>query len=88
VFYSGFTRAFLDEETAPTSDLLQNCKDAIMEISKDKKIVLIDGVGYPSVGSICGLSNAQVCAVISAPVILIGKSGVGDAIDSFNLNAW
>ena len=24
------------------------------------KVVLIDGVGYPAVGSICGISNADI----------------------------
>jgi hypothetical protein len=43
--------------------------------------------GYPAVGSICSISNAHVASALGVPVILIGKSGVGDAVDSFNLNA-
>ena len=49
--------------------------------------MLIDGVGYPSVGSICGISNAQVASFLNACVLLVGRSGVGDAVDSYNLNA-
>ena len=45
------------------------------------------GVGYPAVGSICGISNAAVALRLEAPVIIIGKKGVGDAVDSYNLNA-
>lgn len=76
-----------------------------------KKVVIIDGVGYPAVGSVCGTDNADVaraCGYPSlkndgavlidkphptfetrrpAPVLLVGKSGIGDAIDSYNLNA-
>lgn len=52
-----------------------------------RKVVVIDGVGYPAVGSICGVSNAEVAATLDAPVLLVGKSGVGDAVDSFNLNS-
>ena len=37
--------------------------------------------------SICGLSNANVALASKAPILLIGKSGVGDAVDSYNLNA-
>jgi len=43
--------------------------------------------GYPSVGSICGVSNAAVASALRSPVLLVGKAGVGDAVDSFNLNA-
>lgn len=38
-------------------------------------------------GSICSLSNADVSRHLKTPVLLIGKSGVGDAVDSYNLNA-
>lgn len=50
-------------------------------------MVIVDGVGYPAVGSICGVSNADVAHALRAPVLLVGKSGVGDAVDSYNLNA-
>jgi len=46
----------------------------------------VDGVGYPAVGSVVGASNAQIAQRLKAPVLLVGRSGVGDAIDSFNLN--
>lgn len=67
--------------------MLQKAQFAVDEVSLDKKFVLIDGVGYPSVGSICGLSNAAVAKAINSPVLLVGKSGVGDAVDSYNLNS-
>jgi dethiobiotin synthetase len=87
VFYKGFTRAFLNGETDSSTVLLQKARDAVDEVSLDKKFVLIDGVGYPSVGSICGLSNAAVAKAVHSPVLLVGKSGVGDAVDSYNLNS-
>jgi AAA domain len=49
--------------------------------------VIVDGVGYPAVGSICGVSNAHIARALNIPVVLVGKSGVGDAVDSYNLNA-
>jgi len=48
---------------------------------------LVDGVGYPSVGSICNLSNANVASTLNSSVLLVGKAGVGDAVDSYNLNS-
>ncbi len=86
VFYKGFTRAFLNNEMGSSNNLIHEIKNAIKKVSKGKKLVIIDGVGYPAVGSICGISNSDVCKSINAPVLLIGKPGVGDAVDSFNLN--
>ena len=87
VYYKGFTRKFLEGHTETSYQLLQNAKLAVEEISRDKRVVVIDGVGYPAVGSICGTDNASVAQICDAPVLLVGKSGVGDAIDSYNLNA-
>ena len=87
VFYKGFTRAYLAGETEPASVLLQNIKAAVDSLRNKHRVVLVDGVGYPSVGSICGVSNAHVAQMLQIPVILVGKKGVGDAVDSFNLNA-
>ncbi|CAM9480697.1 unnamed protein product [Ectocarpus fasciculatus] len=87
VFYKGFTREFLKGGAGTSEDLLQEIRDAVEEISSGKKVVVVDGVGYPAVGSICGVSNGDVAAALKAPVLLVGKSGVGDAVDSYNLNA-
>mmetsp|Transcript_13297 Transcript_13297/g.15560 ORF Transcript_13297/g.15560 Transcript_13297/m.15560 type:complete len:317 (+) Transcript_13297:121-1071(+) len=88
VFYSGFTREFLNGNTPPTHKLLQSIEDAVNDLcsKKGRKVVIIDGVGYPAVGSIVGLSNAAVAAALNAPVLLVCPKGVGNAIDSFNLN--
>ena len=86
VFYSGFTRAFLDGKTSSSDALLASAKYACQKVGKGKMFVVVDGVGYPSVGSIVGASNADVARVIGAPVVIVGKKGVGDAVDSFNLN--
>jgi len=58
----------------------------VENVSRGKAFTLIDGVGYPSVGSICGISNAHVAQRLGVPVLLVGKSGVGDAVDAHNLN--
>ena len=97
VYYKGFTRAFLKGEVGETSEqLLYKAGCAVDELAAGKKVVIIDGVGYPSVGSITGTDNASVarsCGInrssarAPVPVLLIGKSGVGDAVDSFNINA-
>lgn len=111
VYYKGFTRAFLNGQTDTSNVLLKRIQDAVDKISIGKKVVIIDGVGYPAVGSITGTDNGSVARVCGYPsssselpdaddidrttprrrrslgVIIVGKSGVGDAIDSYNLNS-
>eukprot|EP00551_Chaetoceros_affinis_P006061 CAMPEP_0203668120 /NCGR_PEP_ID=MMETSP0090-20130426/4824_1 /ASSEMBLY_ACC=CAM_ASM_001088 /TAXON_ID=426623 /ORGANISM="Chaetoceros affinis, Strain CCMP159" /LENGTH=625 /DNA_ID=CAMNT_0050532475 /DNA_START=69 /DNA_END=1946 /DNA_ORIENTATION=+ len=106
VYFKGFTRAFLNGDTDDSETLLQNAKRAVDEIALGKDVVIIDGVGYPAVGSICGTDNVSVAsacgyevdgttetgdssASVTVPpaVLIVGKRGVGDAIDSYNLNA-
>lgn len=97
VYYRGFTRAFLSGETEDTATLLDKCAAAVDRLARGKKVVLIDGVGFPAVGSICGTDNASVAKACGSPidqgrrkppvVLLVGGSGVGAAVDGFNLNA-
>ena len=55
VFYSGFTRSFLAGEQGTSETLLQSIRTAVDELKYGKKVIVIDGVGYPAVGSICGI---------------------------------
>lgn len=103
VFYRGFTRDRLDhdvesaagdakqeggDDTVTTDEALTSrCARAVERISQGKRITLIDGVGYPAVGSIVGCSSADVAVACRAPVVIVGRPGVGDAVDSFNLCA-
>ena len=88
VFYRGFTRELLDEQAGPSSgELVKSCAEAVERISQGKRLTVIDGVGYPSVGSIVGCSSADLAVACVAPVLIVGKPGVGDAVDSFNLCA-
>eukprot|EP00591_Stephanopyxis_turris_P013893 CAMPEP_0195541192 /NCGR_PEP_ID=MMETSP0794_2-20130614/50956_1 /TAXON_ID=515487 /ORGANISM="Stephanopyxis turris, Strain CCMP 815" /LENGTH=508 /DNA_ID=CAMNT_0040675277 /DNA_START=113 /DNA_END=1639 /DNA_ORIENTATION=+ len=93
VFYKGFTREFIAGRTQTSEELLSMAAEAVDTLAKGKKFVIIDGVGYPAVGSIVGVSNAHTAAACGyvngkdgVPVLFVGKSGVGDAVDSFNLN--
>ena len=93
VFYKGFTRAFLAGEAESSVEMLNKVTAAVKELVVGKRVVIIDGVGYPAVGSICGVDNASVALACgysedrALGVILVGPSGVGHAVDSFNLNS-
>jgi len=88
VFYQGFTTECIDEENPEkgVQQRLEKVTEAIRQISAGKRIVIVDGVGYPAVGSVSGVSNAQIARAIGAPVLMVGRPGLGNAIDSFNLN--
>lgn len=97
VFYRGFTRQYLDGTDPDANDqtLVERCAAAVERIERGdaasgasrKKLTIIDGVGYPSVGSIVGCSSADLAVACRAPVLIVGRPGLGDAIDSFNLCA-
>lgn len=97
VYFKGFTRSFLAGETASSQDLLASGGEAVDEIARGKRLVMIDGVGFPSVGSICGTDNASMARACGYPsegndrtpvgVLLVGGPGVGSAVDAYNLNA-
>mgnify|MGYP003387754763 CR=1 FL=1 len=85
VFYKGFTRAFLSDECEYSREqYLEQIIQKVKSLKLNKKLVVVDGVGYPSVGSICQLSNADVCSVLThtsaqnitkrIPVLLVGVS--------------
>ena len=96
VFYRGFTKLFLqhsgttiknkkgeDEYIPTTAEIQRSIKEEVDEVAAGKKVVILDGVGYPGVGSLVGCSNADVAKVTNACALLIGKPGLGDCIDSF-----
>lgn len=97
VYFKGFTRAFLAGETGSSSELLASGGEAVDELAQGKRLIMIDGVGFPSVGSICGTDNASMALACGYPVdksdrapvgvLIVGGSGVGAAVDAFNLNA-
>ena len=111
VYYSGFTRAHLASELdPPIPSLLAKVQAEIEKLAIGRKVLIIDGVGYPSVGSITGTCNATIASLAGGlkeeteeesvkknevtspspsfpcPVLLVSPSGVGNAIDSHNLN--
>eukprot|EP00808_Paulinella_micropora_P022542 g47238.t1 len=90
-FYEGFTKEVIDGKD-PVGDegRYEQVRNSVAKIGTGKKIVLVDGVGYPAVGSCANISNAHIAkALNNSPVLLVGRPGLGDAIDSTNMHrAW
>lgn len=87
VFFSGFTRSFLAGEQGTSESWLDKIAARVDSLSKGRRVVIVDGVGFPAVGSIVGVDNADVAKAARAPVLMICKSGVGAAVDSFSLTS-
>lgn len=85
-FYAGFTSEVIDGTAQSIEDRHEAIKSAVAKISEGKQLVVVDGVGYPAVGSVAGVSNAHVAALLGAPVLLISRAGLGNAIDSTYMN--
>ncbi|MGZ8225582.1 MAG: AAA family ATPase [Methylococcaceae bacterium] len=82
VFQKGFSRDFIDGLTPNSSELLDEALTTILAVGKDKKMVIIDGVGDPSAGSVVGVSNVNIALSLPCKVIFVGKPGIGAAIDN------
>lgn len=83
VFYPGLTRSVISGETAFD---IANLAAKVEETCEGKRFCVIDGVGFPGVGSCVGASNADVARACRSPVVLVGKAGVGSAIDTHCLD--
>lgn len=75
----GATSAFLDNPNE------FNYKERIMNAAEvlDAKhdCVIYEGTGHPGVGSVVGLSNAEVARMLGASVVMIVEGGIGKTID-------
>ena len=86
IFKKGYTRDFIDGLTPSSNELLASILQTITTIGAGKAVVLIDGIGSPSVGSVVGASNTNIAALLPCRIIFVGKLGIGAAIDDTVLN--
>jgi dethiobiotin synthetase len=82
LYRPGYTQEVIDGKHGTAESRLASVEEAVSRLRVNRKIVIVDGVGYAAVGSCIGVSNADVAARLRAPVIVVGRPGVGNAIDS------
>jgi len=80
----GFTKAFISGEVV--DDLPARIQAAHRSAAAGHEVLLIEGTGHAGVGSVVGLSNAEVAALLGAPALIISEGGVGRPIDEIVLN--
>jgi len=91
VWADGVTAEYIDRAT--TGDPLEGregfmalIRDAYEHVAAGKRIVIVEGTGQPGVGSVAGISNADVINMLRAMsvpvfVIMVTRGGIGSTID-------
>lgn len=80
----GFTKRFIAGEV--TEDLGALIRSAYARLGIGREMVVVEGTGHAGVGSVIGLSNADVAAILGTPAIIVSEAGVGRPIDEIVLN--
>ena len=80
----GFTRAYIRGDITP--DLPGRIRRAHSTLAERHELLLVEGTGHAGVGSVVGLSNAQVARMLRAPAAIVAEAGVGRPIDEIVLN--
>lgn len=81
----GFTRDYLDGKIC-NSNLRDDITTAYDHIHDNNDFTVVEGTGHLGVGSIIGLDNAQVCALLGLEMIIIVSAGLGSSFDELSLN--
>ena len=82
---SGSTRRYLDGVTDP-DEPRRAIQAACAELEQRNDFLIIEGAGHGGVGSVVGMNNAQVAAMLDAPVLMVTGGGIGNVIDAVELN--
>jgi phosphate acetyltransferase len=82
---AGFTRRYLDGQV-DSGSLRRRVREAFDRLMEISDYTIVEGTGHAGVGSIIGLSNADVAALLGLDVVLITTGGLGAAFDQLALN--
>lgn len=85
VLYPASTREVLDGRI-DAAGLRQRMAAAIAELDARNDFLIIEGSGHGGVGSVIGLSNAEIARLAGAPVMIVAGGGIGNATDAVVLN--
>lgn len=84
IIASGVTTDFIEDPSQ--FSFKEDIKKAQQKLDEEYEIMVYEGTGHSGVGSVIGLSNAQVAKLLDAEVILVVEGGIGKTIDRLNLN--
>jgi dethiobiotin synthetase len=91
VWADGVTAQYIDEAAADDplagrEAFLARIREAYQRVAAGKRVVVAEGTGQPGVGSVAGLSNADVINAlremgVPLTVLLVTRGGIGSTID-------
>ncbi len=79
----GATAAYLDHPEK--FDYAERIMQASEYLKNHYEMVVYEGTGHPGVGSVVGLSNAEVAKMLGASVIVVVEGGIGNTLDRLYL---
>jgi dethiobiotin synthetase len=79
----GATASYLDHPEK--FDYRERICYASSVLQASNELVIFEGTGHPGVGSIVGLSNADVAEMLDAAVVLVVEGGIGSTVDMLGL---
>ncbi|MGD9498227.1 MAG: phosphotransacetylase family protein [Armatimonadota bacterium] len=82
---SGFTTRFVRQNRSRVP-LIEQIKDAYARVAAGADLVIVEGTGHAGVGSVIGMGNAQVAAILRSRAMIVTGGGLGRPIDEFALN--
>lgn len=82
---SGFTKSYLEGKIDSIA-LQKNIDTSFREIQDQNDFTVVEGTGHVGVGSIVGLSNAQVAKNLGLEAIIVTSGGLGSSHDELALN--
>ncbi|HXV20840.1 MAG TPA: AAA family ATPase [Desulfuromonadales bacterium] len=74
------------EGKIPVAELEGRILRAVERLDRECDFLIFEGAGHSGVGSVLGLSNARVAAMVGAPVLMVTGGGVGNVIDAVCMN--
>ena len=79
----GATELFIDNPLG--YDYPERIREARRALEKQYELVIFEGTGHPGVGSVAGVSNAEVASMLDAGVVMVVEGGIGKTIDMLNM---
>jgi BioD-like phosphotransacetylase family protein len=81
----GMTQDVIEGRLA-VADMENRILHAVERLDRECDFLIVEGAGHSGVGSVFGLSNARVAALVGAPVLMVACGGLGSLIDVVQMN--
>jgi dethiobiotin synthetase len=85
VLQSDTTRRIIDGEMSAAT-FVPRIIEACAALEDRCELLIIEGAGHAGVGSVAGLSNADMARLLDASVMMVTEGGIGRVVDSVCLN--